>query len=923
MVVAAITLGVAVRTGAGWRGRFAAVLLVALVSSGLAVAASSPVSADTPTYGTDVALAAAGAEATSSGREVSYALGPELAIDGVWDSDASRWSGEAADDGWFQVKLAAPRTIDHVAIQWSTSCPSKYKLQVSDDGVLWTDASPVLTPPSCRAWDTTDLSGLGRAYQYVRMQGLQRSLTYGYSINEFQVWDGSAPPAPQVTTGRVTGLTPTTATLHGTVIPAGVNTQYQFEYGGAGSGPWGTGKVPTTPVDLGSGASVHDVSETLTGLTPGTTYLYRLTTRTGAEPAYGAELTFTTPPPAPVAVPNDVTPAPAVMAQDDTAPPFVLTAHTRVIAPGAAAAVAAPFVKQLRRATGFPIPLAHGPDRGPARAGTISIVVDRGASVTGFAGNPEAYTLDASADGIRVTAPSAAGTFYGVQSLRQLFPAFVESAQPRRVAWSVPHVHIADGPRFGYRGIMLDLARNFLSTGEIERFIDQMSYLKMNVLHLHLSDDQGWRIQITNAGRVAGDTIDYDRLTKISGSTAIDEGGTDNRPGQTGFLTQAEYRQIVAYAAAHYVDVIPEIDLPGHSSAMLHAIPQLNTAGSLPQPPPGEDTIPADTTQQVGHSSLDPRAEVTYTFLAHVFEQLAAMTPGRFIDVGGDESYSTSSADFDYFMTRVVDLVHELGKNTTGWNLSYANEQASLTSADLVQYYNGSDAATAAAAKAKGTGVVVSYYPYTYLDYPYSAGDVDKYYNWDVAATVPDVPAAAIKGVEAPLWTESLRSDAEAEYQTWPRAAATAEIAWSPQANLDGPKFSARLAMLGDRWTLQGTNFYPSPRVPWRIAADGIDLDYRTGDSATRHVGTVLAPGATPDVLTAQVDWGDGTPPSTAELTTARPSDGTHVNGAYEVSAGHRFSKAGSYTGHIVISGPNGTADAHFDIAVTVHHGRR
>jgi hexosaminidase len=874
--------------------------LVVLLSPVAVQAASAAPAA----YGTDVAL---GAVAASSGREVPTALGPELAIDGSFDNDSSRWSGEAADNGWFQVELAQPATIDHVAIQWSTSCPAQYKLQVSNDATTWTDATGVRTP-ACRDWDTADLSDVGQPYRYVRMQGIKRSGSYGYSINEFQVWDGAA-PTPQVTTGAVTGLTPTSATLHGHVVATGADTSYQFQFGPTGSGPWGTGTSPTTPVDLGTEPA--DVTTTLTGLTPGTTYLYRLAARTGAAPGYGAELRFTTPPPPPVAVPNDITPTPASMSQPTNTAPFGLTPWTRIVAHGDAVPVAKALAQQLRRATGYPIPLSGGHAHGD-----IEIVVDRHVAVSGFAGNQEAYTLDVTAGGIRIKAPTPAGVFYGVQSLRQLFPAFVESNRPTHTRWTVPSIHLADGPRYGYRGVMLDLARNFLSVGEIERYLDQMSYLKLNVLHLHLSDDQGWRIQITNAGRAPGDPIDYDRLTRVSGATAIDEGGTDDLPGQTGFLTQKQYRQIIAYAAAHYISVIPEIDLPGHSSSLLHAIPQLNTAHSVPQPPPGQDTIPADTSQRVGQSSLDTHADVTYTFLQHVFEQLAAMTPGPYLGVGGDESYSTSGPDFDYFTTRVIDMVHDLGKRTTGWNLAYANETASLGGRDLVQFYNGSDAATATDARTKGTGVVVSYYPYTYLDYPYSASDVDQFYNWDPAATVPHVPGSAIRGVEDPLWTETLRSDAEAEYQTWPRAAATAEVAWSPKPNQDYAQFSARLAQLGDRWTLQGTNFHASPRVPWTVAAAGTDQLVRQVGQ-TLNVGTVLAPGAEPSTLTATIDWGDGTAPTPAELTLARLPDNTHVNGAYRMSGQHAYRHRGVYTARLRVVGPNGSAEAALTVLAT------
>jgi len=327
--------------------------------------------------------------------------------------------------------------------------------------------------------------------------------------------------------------------------------------------------------------------------------------------------------------------------------------------------------------------------------------------------------------------------------------------------------------------------------------------------------------------------------------------------------------------------VIPEIDLPGHSSSLPHAIPQLNTAHSVPQPPPGQDTIPADTSQRVGQSSLDTHAEVTYTFLAHVFKQLAALTPGRYLDIGGDESYSTSAPDFDYFTTRVIGMVHDLGKSTMGWNLAYANETASLGAHDLVQFYNGSDAATATDAKTKGTGVVVSYYPYTYLDYPYSASDVDQFYNWDVAATVPDVPGSAIRGVEDPLWTETLRTDAEA-----------------------------------DRWTLQGTNFHASPRVPWTVDAAGTNQWIRHAGQ-TLSVGTVLAPGAEPNTLAVTIDWGDGSAPTPAELTLARPADNTHVNSAYRVGGQHDYRHRGVYSAHIRAVGPNGSAEARFTVLVT------
>ena len=343
-----------------------------------------------------------------------------------------------------------------------------------------------------------------------------------------------------------------------------------------------------------------------------------------------------------------------------------------------------------------------------------------------------------SSHSVRIVANQPQGAFYGVQSLRQLLPTWVESASPvTNVSWDVPCVTVKDSPRFASRGLMLDLARNFISADQVKSFIDSMSELKMNVLHLHLADDQGWRIQITNDGRTPGDDIDYTQLTSVSGSTAIEAGGPQNIPGSSGFLTQAEYRDIVAYAASHFVSVVPEVDLPGHTNAILHAIPQLNTPGAVPQPQPGQSTVPADTSQRVGHTSLDTHAEVTYVFLAHVIRQLAALTPGPTLHIGGDEASSTAHADYVYFMNRVVGLVHDEGKRAMGWN-QYTD--ADLHAGDVVQYYNFSTAGTVDAVLQKGARVVVSWYPTTYLDYPYSQGDFDTYYSWDPAATSPECP---------------------------------------------------------------------------------------------------------------------------------------------------------------------------------------
>jgi hypothetical protein len=788
-------------------------LAVGLAASALPAAAVAGSPSATPTYGTNVALASHGAVATSSGQEVPGRLGPELAIDGISDSDDSRWSGEYADASWLQVAMAEPHLIDHVSIRWSTSCPLEYKLQVSDDGAVWTDVTPVLTPTECRTWESHDLSSLGQAHKYLRMQGVERRTTqgfaYGYSINEIEIWDGPEPPPPPI--------------------------------------------FPLTP-----------------------------------------------------------RPASYVTAAGCT--PFTVQPNARFLASGPGAEVLGQFAKQLRGATGYRLPVVSG----PARPGDIHVTVDPRVdiAVPGASGeSPAKYELVVSSHSVRILANQPQGAFYGIQSLRQLLPTWVEAASPvTNVSWEVPCVTVKDSPRFAYRGLMLDLARNFVSADQVKSFIDSMSQLKMNVLHLHLADDQGWRIQITNDGRAPGDDIDYSLLTSVSGATAIGTGGPQDVPGRAGYLTQAQYRDIVAYAASRFVTVVPEIDLPGHTNAILHAIPQLNTAGSVPQPPPGQSTVPADSSQRVGHTSLDTRAEVTYVFLAHVIHQLAALTPGTTLHVGGDEAASTAHADYVYFMNRVLRLVHDEGKRAMGWN-QYTD--ADLHAADVVQYYNFSAAGTVDAVRQKGAKVVVSWYPNTYLDYPYSQGDFDTYYGWDPAARVAGVPESSIEGVEAPLWTENVRSDDEAEYQVYPRAVATAEVGWSAQDDRNVSDFSRRLAVLGGRFTLQHVNFFPSPRAPWAGEALALDRDISTdGASNQQRLGMVLAPGSTPADLSVLVDWGDGTPMTAAELTTDQAPDIVHGVGAYVVTGDHEYGHPGKYRARLVVAGLAEPLEAPFAVRV-------
>ncbi len=216
--------------------------------------------------------------------------------------------------------------------------------------------------------------------------------------------------------------------------------------------------------------------------------------------------------------------------------------------------------------------------------------------------------------------------------------------------------------------------------------------------------------------------------------------------------------------------------------------------------------------------------------------------------------------------------------------------------------------------------MVVSWYPTTYLDYPYSQGDFDTFYSWDPAATVAGVPEASIEGVEAPLWTESVRSDDEAEYQVYPRAVATAEVGWSVQKERTLPDFSKRLALLGGRLTLQHVNFFPTPRAPWAGEAVARDQDISaSGTSDQASLGTILAPGSSPADLTVRVDWGDGTPPTAAGLTTDQVPDVVHGVGAYTVSGSHKYRHPGKYRARLVVEGLAQPLDAAFTVTASAH----
>ena len=408
------------------------------------------------------------------------------------------------------------------------------------------------------------------------------------------------------------------------------------------------------------------------------------------------------------------------------------------------------------------------------------------------------YELAIDSQSLRLIGHSAAGLFYGVQTIRQLLPYWSEYEavmfrQPKPV--TLPALHIRDTPRYQWRGAMLDVARHFFTVDEVKRFVDLLALHKMNRLHLHLADDQGWRVEIAK----------WPDLTAKGGLSEV--GGT---PG--GFYTKAQYADIVAYAAERFITIVPEIDMPGHTNAALSSYAQLNCTEQATQPFTGT---------AVGFSALCVDHEITYQFIDDVVREIAAMTPGPYFHIGGDEVKTLTPAQYTAFIERVQGIVQSHGKQMIGWDEIAA---ASLLPTSIVQHWRTN---VKPEDLARAPRFIISRGDRAYLDMKYDrdtalglnwAGliPVRTAYDWDPAALVPGAAAAAILGVEAPLWSETIANIRDLEFLAMPRLAVIAEIAWAPAERRDWEQFRARLGHQGPRWSAIGINFYRAPEVPWK-----------------------------------------------------------------------------------------------------------
>ena len=405
----------------------------------------------------------------------------------------------------------------------------------------------------------------------------------------------------------------------------------------------------------------------------------------------------------------------------------------------------------------------------------------------------EGYQLDVTPTGVKLTAPSPAGLFHGVQTLRQLLAPGTADAPA-----TLPAGHVTDYPRFAYRGAMLDVARHFFGVADVESYIDALALYKIDYLHLHLTDDQGWRIEVP----------DLPKLTAVGGSTEVGGG-----PG--GFYTAADYQSIVDYATAHFMTVVPEIDMPGHVGAAVAADPTLACDGR-------KHTVV--TTTSPAFDALCATRESTYTFVDKSIAAVAALSPGPYTHIGGDEAKALNQQQYDDFVKRAQDITTGHAKTPMAWA-----EVASgpLLPGTIAEYWNTAvPQPDVIAAATKGTKLVMAPGDHAYLDQQYNTGfplglhwagyvPVSKAYDWDPVTILPGIPPTTVLGVEAPLWTETVKSLGDAETLAFPRLPAIAEIGWSPPKTHDWTSFAQRLGKQDRLWDLLGMRYFRSPEVPW------------------------------------------------------------------------------------------------------------
>jgi len=469
---------------------------------------------------------------------------------------------------------------------------------------------------------------------------------------------------------------------------------------------------------------------------------------------------------------------------------FLLASDTAIISEDPDQANAEFLQQRLSAATGYTFPIESGKYNGPV------IILQLRQDHTELGG--EDYTLEVTRDSVKLSAPTNLGLFRAIQTLLQLLPHEIESRSLiSGIDWVIPGVKISDQPRFSWRGFMLDEGRHFHGKETVMLLLDIMAFLKMNIFHWHLTEDQGWRIEIQG----------YPRLTEVG----------SQRPGTSknlldmildrhdavphdGHYTQEDIREIVAYAAARHITVVPEIEMPGHSMAALAAYPQYSCTGG---------PFKVGTRFGIFKDVYCPGKEATFTFLQNVLDEVMAQFPGPYIHVGGDEApkarwkkcpdcqrriaqegLKNEHELQTYFTNRIAHYLAAHNRTMIGWTEALGPD---LHPEAIIQYWIGKRKEIIEATQ-EGRKVINSAYLEYYLDHSHSLTPLSRIYNYE--PVFPELGAREAKniiGVEAPLWSEFVPNRARLDYQTFPRLLAVAETGWTARDQKDLAGFLTRL----------------------------------------------------------------------------------------------------------------------------------
>jgi hexosaminidase len=414
--------------------------------------------------------------------------------------------------------------------------------------------------------------------------------------------------------------------------------------------------------------------------------------------------------------------------------------------------------------------------------------------------NSEAYQLIISNDSVKISSTTAEGAFRGVQTLRQIIPEISNDTLAEQKMWLIPTGKIIDKPNFDYRGVMIDVARHFFSVDDVKKYMEVLTYYKINRLHLHLSDDQGWRIEIKS----------WPKLTAVGGSTEV--GGAKG-----GFYTQEDYKEIVDYAAKRYITIIPEIDMPGHTNAASVSYPILNGNGKTPK---------FYTGTEVGFSTLDTKKDTVYSFIDDVIREISAITPGPYFHIGGDESHVTKKRDYIHFINKIEKIVHKYDKQMIGWDEIMI---ADVDSNAIAQFW--AEEKNALAAVKNKSKVILSPATKAYLDMKYDTLSkfglhwaayipVDSAYIWNPDNYVEGISKKDILGIEAPIWSETISNMDELEYLAFPRVIGYTELGWSTEENRNWESYKIRLANQASFLNRMNVKFYRSKLIDWKEEKD-------------------------------------------------------------------------------------------------------